>query len=362
MFGGNEKYFIGFDRGGRLAVTENEPFFGWEIMFAPKRERQKYLDGLFAHIYQAALPFLDDITKIAGDFRKLFGICAGSSLVRALTDYESAAAGTVLDFFDLEKFSAFLEGRIEIMNGRRRRFLARENALGGDDWRSLAIQFAHDMALSLKVTEILVLRMEGVSRKPSLRITSDRRKFSLDWEARWNVIYNLDRHPSDWYGPLQGCLNLDVQSWKEIIPVFRALAMEVTDKRAAPFEHLKISYPDELPLREDIEADIRILLDAYGMPNHPAMWTISRKKGNKYALHICLSLAKRPDDTGPAVMELDVRENATPVNRQNREGCREVAAARISERYGFPGDGLAWDAKGRRIAPGNFEKFNRWLS
>lgn len=359
-FADDQKHFLGFDPEGKLVIAETEPFFGWEIIFVPKEGRKKYFDDLFAHVYQAGLPLFDSIAKAAGDYREIFKLCVQSPIVDALIDFEGAAAAQSLDFFGLEKFDAFLHGRIAALENQKRRFLDARDSFG--DWRAVLCQLRHDMLLGVKIESAMIAGLERGSRKPVLKITADRRKFSLDWEANWNVIYNLDRHPTDWYGPLQGCLNLDVQAWKELAPVFRALALKVTDKRAAAFEHLKIVYPKDLPPREDIETDIRTLLDVYGMAEHPAMWTVSRKKGNKFALHICLSLAPEPDDREPVVVELDMRENAASALRPNWQGCREVAAARICEKYGFAPDGLAWDAEGKRVGLSNSEKYNKWLS
>lgn len=376
------RYYLGFDEEGKFSVTSSAPFFGWEILFVPEKkndEKQEkyekrvndYLNLLFARVYPAVMPYMDDIAKAARKSAKAGLLspiyeaccCLDDSFYDIFCGFEAEKAIEYLDFFELEKFAARIAGRIDAMDDSRERLKINEEVW--HETHILSARIKHDADLAIKLYKHIRSMYEGRRRKAGICIIGNRKKFCSDWEKNWDILYNRDRHLEDWYGPMRGRLNMDVSDWEGMIAVFRMLEKKITDRRAAPFEHMKIEYPkakpDGIPLRESIEEDVTIVLSAYGMSHHPAMWTISRKRGNRYALHILLSLAPMPDDKEPLVVEMDMRVSGKPVMRANWEGCRQAAAFRIAAKYGFPVDGLSFDAEGKRIGPVNFDRYNTWV-
>lgn len=354
-------YWIGFDADGVFLATAQEPVMGWEIAFTPMDGTQKYLDGLLQYVYPKIMPVADAISGIVREGKDIlrvldvFPVDMRFPFTDAFCRYEADAVAGVLDYPALERFSSFVDGRTEILRRNLRK------AKPDPESVRLLLQSEHDSLLSLRLASVRLSAMRGSKKGPAIRITSDRRKFSADWEKKWDEIWNHDKCARDSLGALQGCLNLDVQKYGEVTKVFRMLATKITDKREAPFEHLRIQYPGEIPGRESLLADLATILSYYGMDGHPAMWTVSRKKGNKYVLNTCLSLVPLSGERGMGkVVEMDMRPGARASLRTNWEGCRQAATAVMCKRYGLPEDGLAYDGEGRRRAPVGFDRGNRW--
>lgn len=359
--------FIGFGSEGNFVFSESELPLGIEIVFVPKqfgtKEKREYFEGLLQHVYPAVLTYSDEIEKtVQKDILKAYILFnkIRTEFINLLCDYEIKYIDRFLDYPELENFGSFLDGRTKVTKD-----LFRKLQRSDENYLLLCAtgnQLMHDLLLGARVLDLDIAAFSGSAGEPVLKITSDRRAFSSNWETNWDIIFNKDKHPTDYYGVLQGCYNFDAQNYADMIAVFRSLAKQIKDKRNSPFEHLKVTYPKDLPCRDDLLDDISVIMDNYGMPKHPAMWTVSRKKGNKYALHICLSLIPQNNDTKPIVIESEIRGNGKPTEKVNWEGCRQAAAAAIGKKYGFETTGLSFDAKGRRIAPLGFERYNRWIT
>lgn len=197
--------------------------------------------------------------------------------------------------------------------------------------------------------------------RTEILILSDLKPFSSHWPEAWRKRREKRGIAKDAQGELRGILNLPVNNEEKAVEAMTALGKFAANKNYAAFELLTLVYEKGLPRRADILEDLGTLLFAYNMQTHLALWFAKR---NKVFCALCRippfpdreGLYRVPD--GLVKEEQVYKSGYTAVVTQWR-ACREAARFALYEKYGYPTEGLRYNAQGKCIGQPFKSKFAR---